>query len=152
MPFSVILIVLPEIIPVIVMWFPSLLPSTFSSAHKAAMREKLLIRREDLARKLQGGMTKSDKAKPADFVFPDQIRSIFKRYPDGFLLSALSRESLAYTSKFFGVSTLAPSFLLRIRLRRHLLELKRDDGLILRDGLNRLSVEDLEDAVEARGM
>lgn len=152
LPFSAVLIVLPEIIPLIVWRMPNMLPSTFTTAHKQTVREKLLVTRTELAKKMQAGMLKSDRAKPTDFVFPDQIRAISRKYPGGFLLSSLSRESLAYSCKFFGISTWAPSVVLRSRLVKHLLALKLDDSLIIRDGFARLSLSDLEDAVEARGM
>jgi len=119
---------------------------------QATTREKTLSKRIELAKKLQAGMMKSATAKPTDFVFPEHIIAMDKKYPGGFLLGNLNRTVLVYTCQFMGVSAFAPSFIMRVRLRNLMWKLRLDDKLILRDGFPRLSLEELQDAIEARGM
>ncbi|KAH9485296.1 LETM1 domain-containing protein mdm28, mitochondrial [Psilocybe cubensis] len=140
-PFLLIALVLEEIIPLIAIYAPFLLPST---CILPSQRERIETKR-------------AEKAK----TFSSQYYTVYaalKRAenPAGFLpLSALRNTSSAPTAVcgLLGLSTIGIDALRIRRIRRHLQFITRDDQLLFQDKLTAsLSLRELREALEERGI
>ncbi|KAF4621012.1 hypothetical protein D9613_000592 [Agrocybe pediades] len=137
-PFLIIALILEEVIPLIAIYAPFMLPST---CILPAQRERIEAKRADKAQ-----------------LFASQYHSIYTalrraEQPPGFLpLSALSIASApTAVCGLLGLSTIGIDFL-RIRRIRHRLEfITRDDQLLLQDN-KQLSQRELIEALEERGI
>jgi len=139
-PFIFIALLLEEVIPLIAIYAPFMLPSTcILPSQRARIEEK-----------------KTEKA----IVFANNYRALFaqlklKEDPPGHLSTDLLKED-EVSFAFCGLLRLPTAGFdaLRIRrIKRHLEFLSADDQLLLQDGLlGRLSEKDLDEALEERGI
>ncbi|PCH43839.1 hypothetical protein WOLCODRAFT_138619 [Wolfiporia cocos MD-104 SS10] len=130
-PFLLIIIIIEEILPLVVLYAPFLLPSTcLLPSQKARIDEK---RREK-----------------------QQLYA--KEYKSTFLEilaapGAMKSSSLAALNGLLSLPTMSPDALRLRRLRKHLAAIAEDDTIIEREGRgDQLSAEELRDALEARGI
>lgn len=77
---------------------------------------------------------------------------ISKIFRDDLTLDNLSRAQLIAMCRYMGLNTFGTDALLRYQLRHHLLQIKRDDRAIAFEGVNSLSVPELQFAAAARGI
>lgn len=54
--------------------------------------------------------------------------------------------------KYMGLAPYGPDVLLRVQLRRQLQSIEADDELIMKEGLENLSIEEIKQACIERGM
>ncbi|PPQ65014.1 hypothetical protein CVT26_015723 [Gymnopilus dilepis] len=138
-PFLIIALVLEEIIPLIAIYAPFLLPST---CILPSQRERIEAKR---AEKAAAFMTQYYTT------FGELVRA---EQPKGFLsLSALSTVPSAPTAVcgLLGLSTIGFDALRIRRIRRHLEFITRDDQLLLQDNKT-LSHREVVEALEERGI
>ncbi|CAL1707995.1 unnamed protein product [Somion occarium] len=140
-PFAMIFIVIEEIIPLIVLYAPFLLPST---CILPSQKERIDDKRRAQQRTYMEGMA-------------DDFHEIYRRATADNSLStdallAGSTTPLSLTG-VLGLSTFAPRPIRIRRVKRHLNFISEDDALLIREnGILSLSEADLRDALEERGL
>lgn len=139
-PFLFIALLLEEVIPLIAIYAPSMLPSTcILPSQRARIEEK-----------------KTEKA----IAFASSYRQLFanlklKESPVGHLSTRVLREDQASVAfcGLLGLSTAGFDFLRIRRVKHHLQFLAEDDYLLLQDNLiGRLSESSLDEALQERGV
>lgn len=174
-PFSVFIIVpfMELLLPVFIKFFPGMLPSTFATAKDVEdkARKNLKVKLE-MAKFLQKTLDemdvtnkdhRSEEAKEFIEFFhklrtageratPEEILKFSKLFEDEITLDSLSHEQLVACCKVLEVNTLGTSNLLRFQLRMKLRNLAADDRMIQKEGVESLTLGELQEASRARGM
>ncbi|XP_019334285.1 mitochondrial proton/calcium exchanger protein isoform X2 [Alligator mississippiensis] len=174
-PFLVFLIVpfMEFLLPVAVKLFPNMLPSTFETKSKKEERLKKELRvKLELAKFLQDTieeMALKNKAAKGnvtkDFsVFFQKIRETGERpsneeilrfsklFEDELTLDNLTRPQLVALCKLLELQSIGTNNFLRFQLTMKLRTIKADDKLIAEEGVDILTVKELQAACRARGM
>lgn len=174
-PFSVFIIVpfMEFLLPVFIKFFPGMLPSTFQTATeredkiKQSLKVKLEMAKflqqtlDDMA--LQSTDHNSQQAKEfaewfirvrssGEKVSNQEILKFSKLFRDEITLDSLSRSQLVALCRVLEVQTLGTNNLLRFQLRMKLRSLAADDKLIEKEGVDSLTLSELQQASRARGM
>lgn len=174
-PFSVFLIIpfMEFLLPVAIKLFPGMLPSTFEDSktrddkRRASLKMKLQMAEflqdtiEEMSVTEKG--TSNEKLKEfGKFIRktrtsdnPPSNGEIIKYsqiFEDEITLDNLPYDQLKALCLIMMVSPIGPSELLRFQIRLKLRELKADDQLIRREGIDSLSDEELQNACISRGM
>ncbi|KIM45169.1 hypothetical protein M413DRAFT_441850 [Hebeloma cylindrosporum] len=137
-PFLIIALLLEEVIPLIAIYAPFMLPST---CILPSQRERIEAKR-------------SEKAATFSAQYYQTYRDLkLAENPSGFLpLSSLHLDSAPTAiCGLLGLSTIGIDYLRIRRIRRHLEFITRDDQLLLQSK-NTLSPQELSDALRERGM
>lgn len=174
-PFSVFIIVpfMELLLPVFIKFFPGMLPSTFETAKdmEDKARKNLKVKLE-MAKFLQKTLDemdvqnkdhKSEEAKEFIEFFhklrtageratPEEILKFSKLFEDEITLDSLSRQQLSAICKVLEVPTLGTSNFLRFQLRMKLRTLAADDRMIQKEGVDTLTLGELQAASRSRGM
>ncbi|XP_018495108.1 mitochondrial proton/calcium exchanger protein [Galendromus occidentalis] len=175
-PFSVFIIVpfMELLLPIAVQLFPGMLPSTFQDPkdQKAKFKTQLKMKLE-MAKFLQTtldemavknkGEVHSHAAKEfalfceriresGNFASSEEILKFSKLFEDELTLDSLGRQQLVALCRLLDIQTLGTTQLLRFQLRMRLKNLKNDDAVIKKEGLDSLTVSELQAACRARGM
>jgi len=137
-PFVLVLVTLEELIPLMVLYAPFMLPST---CILPSQRERILSKqRKNIA--LYATSMKEDFRKiveRASLQVPSSLRS-------------LSRTELLAMCGVLDLSTFGPPTVRRFRVTRHLLRISQDDALLEQEGLGqRLTLPELQEALDERG-
>ncbi|KJE93478.1 leucine zipper-EF-hand containing transmembrane protein 1 [Capsaspora owczarzaki ATCC 30864] len=174
-PFLVFVIVpfMEFALPIFLKLFPNMLPSTFQESNKEEenMRRKLKVKIE-MAKFLQQTVedmavdsTSKDSKSVEEFAqFFEKIRTtgrgvtnseilrFSKLFENELTLDNLSRAQLAALCQVINVPTVGTTNFLRFQLKMKLRELRADDLLIEKEGINMLTTPELQAAAHARGM
>ena len=174
-PFSVFIIVpfMEFTLPIFLKLFPNMLPSTFQTANEkeAKMKSSLKVKLE-MAKFLQqtldemaltGRGHQSNTAKEfADFFLKirqsgtqatnEEIIRFSKWFEDEITLDSLSRPQLTALCRVLEIAPIGTNNLLRFQLRMRLRSLAADDKLIQKEGIDSLTIPELQSACRARGM
>lgn len=174
-PFLVFLLVpfMEFLLPVAVKLFPNMLPSTFTEANKELeKRKKQLKLKLEMAKFLQDTIRetalqkkkKKGSAAQEFSMFVEKIRSqgirpttkeilkFAKLFEDEITLDNLSRQQLQAVCRVLNVQPIGIDALLRFQLDMKLRQLKADDKMIVKEGIDTLSTAELQAANRARGM
>ncbi|XP_065071968.1 mitochondrial proton/calcium exchanger protein-like [Rhopilema esculentum] len=175
-PFMVFLIIpfMEFLLPVAIKLFPNMLPSTFEDkSKKEEARKKSLKLKLSMAQFLQDTIeelevsTKTKKSEKrlkefANFVqrirsegeqpSNDEIIRYSKLFEDEITLENLTHPQLKALCRLLMMSAVGTSNYLRFTLKMKLQELKADDKLIRKEGLDKLSTAELQQACVSRGM
>ena len=176
-PFSIFVIVpfMEFLLPVFLKFFPGMLPSTFMSTKdkeskvkqqlkvKLDMTKFLQTTLDEMALTSKGGEHHSESAKEfADFfnqirksgeiVSNESILKFSKLFEDEITLDSLSRPQLIALCRLLELKPIGPNYVLRFQLRMQLRSLKSDDLMIQKEGVNSLTVPELQQACRSRGM
>lgn len=176
-PFSVFIIIpFAELaLPVVVSLFPRLLPSTFEdkTAREARLRKELAVKLqmakfmqdtvEDIAMRSKN-MSKENQATENFANFFQKIRTTdeeptneeilkhAKLFEDELTLDSMTRPQLVALCRLIQVPAVGSNNLLRFLLQMKLNRLHADDTLIQREGIDNMTVQELQTACQARGM
>ncbi|XP_017784305.1 PREDICTED: LETM1 and EF-hand domain-containing protein anon-60Da, mitochondrial [Nicrophorus vespilloides] len=174
-PFSVFIIVpfMELLLPVFIKLFPGMLPSTFQTATEKdeKLKQNLKVKLE-MAKFLQQTLDdmslehkdhNSQQAKEfsewfhkvrntGEHVSNDEILKFSKLFKDEITLDSLSRSQLVALCRVLEVQTLGTNNLLRFQLKMKLRTLAADDKMIQKEGVDSLSLWELQQACRARGM
>lgn len=174
-PFSVFIIVpfMELLLPVFIKFFPGMLPSTFETAKdmEDKARKNLKVKLE-MAKFLQKTLDemdvtskdhKSQEAKEFIEFFnklrtageratPEEIMKFSRLFEDEITLDSLSHQQLSACCKVLEVPSLGTNNLLRFQLRMKLRNLAADDRMIQKEGVDSLTLGELQAASRARGM
>ncbi|XP_065175966.1 mitochondrial proton/calcium exchanger protein-like [Sycon ciliatum] len=174
-PFSVFIIVpfMEFLLPFVVYFFPNLLPSTFED--KDTKRKKLKTQlnvKLSMAGFLQDTLEEMADGAEGDKrnqikEFSDFIRKVrttgmpvsnadiirySKLFEDDLTLDSLTHKELQPLCRMLMLPAFGPDRILRMNLRMKLQSLEYDDKLIRKEGIDSLSIKELQQACQARGM
>lgn len=174
-PFSVFIIVpfMELLLPVFIKFFPGMLPSTFQTAKDVEdkARKNLKVKLE-MAKFLQKTLDemdvsnkdhRSEEAKEFIMFFnklrtageratPEEIMKFSKLFEDEITLDSLTHEQLMACCKVLEVQTFGTPSILRFQLRMKLRNLAADDRMIQKEGVDSLTLGEMQAASRARGM
>ncbi|OJD29256.1 mrs7 family protein [Diplodia corticola] len=173
-PFSVFVLVpfAELLLPVAMKLFPNMLPSTYEgqkakdnkiTSMRATRKEVSDFLRHTLQ---EGGLPVSAaNAQREEFTqFFRKIRStgedptqadvikVCKIFKDDLTLDNLSRPQLVGICKYLGLNTFGTDNILRYQVRHRMRQIKRDDKMIFIEGVESLSVPELQNACGSRGL
>lgn len=152
-PFALLVLILPESIPFLVIFAPQFVPSTcISEEQLLKKRTKLQEKRDKITQIALRSTQKSDLLPMDGFSSVDRLLSTVKTYHEGFSYDLVQNKPLRAYCKFMGLSSLAPTFILKSRMQAHFKNIREDDIMILSEGVESLSLEELIEANEERGM
>ncbi|CAM2108473.1 LETM1 domain-containing protein LETM2, mitochondrial isoform X2 [Caretta caretta] len=174
-PFLVFIIVpfMEFLLPVFLKLFPEMLPSTFETeSKKEEKQKKKLSATLELAKFLQETITEMARRNKADTgeatkqfsSYVQQVRHaghqpstqeivrFSKLFEDELTLEHLERPQLVALCKLLELQPIGTNNLLRFQLLMQLRSIKADDEMIAKEGVNGLSVSELQSACRARGM
>ena len=173
-PFSVFVIVpfAELLLPVALKLFPNLLPSTYEGQKaKDAKASKLRSTRKEVSAFLRQTLKETGlpvtaaNAQREEFVdffrkvrntgespSADDVIKVCKIFKDDLTLDNLSRPQLVGISRYMNLSTFGTDTLLRYNVRHRMRQIKRDDRAISYEGVESLSVPELQTACAARGV
>ncbi|KAH7641466.1 letm1 and ef-hand domain-containing protein anon-60da [Dermatophagoides farinae] len=175
-PFSVFIIIpfMELLLPVFLKFFPNMLPSTFQTASSREVKVKQELKLKlDMAKFLQTtldemtlqarGESHSNRAKEFKQFFDnirksgeqasnDDILRFSKLFEDEITLDSLSRPQLVALCRLLELQPIGTSNFLLFQLRMRLRSLKADDQMIAREGIESLTVSELQQACRSRGM
>ncbi|KAH3687868.1 hypothetical protein WICPIJ_001161 [Wickerhamomyces pijperi] len=179
-PFSAFVIIpfAELLLPIALKVWPGLLPSTYeSTADKAKKREKLLQTRKQTSEflrktlkesghtlRLDSGSTTSEQR--AEFVSffrslntigeeaptPEKIVSIARMFNNDSVLDNLSRPQLVAMAKYMNLAPFGTDQMLRYQIRYRMLQIIKDDKAIDYEGIESLSLSELQSACISRGI
>lgn len=174
-PFSVFIIVpfMELLLPLAIKLFPGMLPSTFQTAKdeedKIKRNLKVKLEMAKFLQKTLDDMTvqsnerKSVDAKEFSQFFckirntgappsNEEIMKFSKLFEDEITLDSLSRQQLTALCRVLETTTIGTNNFLRFQLRMKLRSLAADDRMIRKEGIESLTLSELQSACRARGM
>ncbi|KAF5097503.1 hypothetical protein D0Z00_002388 [Geotrichum galactomycetum] len=175
-PFSMFVIVpfAELLLPVALKLFPNMLPSTYESGKdKEAKTKKLRKTRTNVSQFLrktvaESGMkfpvTTTPEQKEKFALFFKQVRNsgeapsrdlvldVARLFKDDLVLDNLSRPQLVAMAKYMNLQPFGTNMILRYRIRYRMRQLKRDDRAVDYEGVESLSVPELQNACASRGI
>ncbi|XP_048367911.1 LETM1 domain-containing protein LETM2, mitochondrial [Sphaerodactylus townsendi] len=175
-PFLVFIIVpfMEFLLPVFLKLFPEMLPSTFETeSKKEEKQKKKLSAKLEIAKFLQETITemarrnKASSTGDATKQFSSYVQKVrhsgqqpstqeivqfSKLFEDELTLEHLERPQLAALCRLLELPPIGTNNLLRFQLLMKLRSIKVDDEMIAKEGVNGLSVIELQSACRARGM
>ncbi|CAL8099068.1 unnamed protein product [Calicophoron daubneyi] len=175
-PFILFVVVpfLELLLPVYLKFFPFMLPSTFKdqSAEDAKIRQKLKAKLE-LARFLQETLHQTTESALANEQSPkyeefqaflkkvqtdgqptdiEEIVRFSKLFEDQMTLESLEPKQLKTLCRILSLPTIGPSNLLRFQLGMRVRQLKAEDRLLAREGVDQIPSWELQSLCQDRGM
>lgn len=173
-PFSVFVIVpfAELLLPVALKLFPNMLPSTYEDAKsKEKKATSLRSSRKEVSTFLRQTMRESglplsraNLEKEAFTEFFRKLRAtgeepsksdiikVCKLFKDDLTLDNLSRPQLVGICRYMNLNTFGTDAMLRYQVRHRMRQIKRDDKAISFEGVDSLSVPELQTACAARGL
>ncbi|NXC37916.1 LETM1 protein, partial [Penelope pileata] len=174
-PFLVFLVVpfMEFLLPVALKLFPNMLPSTFETKSKKEERLKTQLRvKLELAKFLQdtieemalknkaakGNVTKDFSTffqkirETGERPSNEEILRFSKLFEDELTLDNLTRPQLVALCKLLELQSIGTNNFLRFQLTMRLRSIKADDKMIAEEGVDTLTVKELQAACRARGM
>ncbi|ANZ75331.1 BA75_02695T0 [Komagataella pastoris] len=175
-PFSVfVLIPFAELLlPVALKLFPNLLPSTYESkAERNKKRKSLLDTRNKTSKfirktvqesgiNLPKQVTEDEKKdfvsffksiqEPGERPSTEQIIRIARRFKNDQVLDNLSRPQLMAMARYMNLRPFGTDEILRYQIRYKLLQIIKDDRAIDYEGVESLSIQELQSACASRGI
>ncbi|PGH14920.1 hypothetical protein AJ79_02783 [Helicocarpus griseus UAMH5409] len=174
LPFSVFIIIpfAELLLPVALKLFPNLLPSTYEGQKsKEAKAATLRATRKEMGSFLKNTLketglpvnaTNAKKEEFAEFFRKvratgespnaDDVIKVCKTFKDDLTLDNLSRPQLVAMCKYINLNTFGTDAMLRYNVRHRMRQIKRDDKAISFEGVDTLSVPELQMACASRGL
>ncbi|OAF66597.1 hypothetical protein A3Q56_05682 [Intoshia linei] len=179
LPFTVFLVVpfMEFLLPFAIKLFPGMLPSTFNEKDKELTKiEKKLKVKLEMAKFLQDTIEASNVTnlslksnndsvtQESFFLFLNKIRTkdisvdnkdiikFSKLFENEITLESLNHSQLAALSRLIDISPIGTNLFLRFQIKIKLRQLKKDDELIMAEGIDSLTHRELQEANRARGM
>ncbi|KAL9051083.1 MAG: hypothetical protein Q9206_004834 [Seirophora lacunosa] len=173
-PFSAFVIVpfAELLLPVALKLFPNLLPSTYEGQKsKDAKATTLRKTRKEVSSFLRDTLKETglpvsainaQKEEFAEFFLkvrttgesptPEDVIKVCKIFKDDLTLDNLSRPQLVGMARYMNINAFGTDMLLRYQIRRRMRQIKRDDRAISFEGVESLSVPELQTACASRGL
>ena len=173
-PFSVFVIVpfAELLLPVALKLFPNMLPSTYEGkTSREAKAASLRTTRKNVSSFLRetlretGLPVSATQAKKEEFIeffrkvrstgeapTKDDVVKVCRMFKDDLTLDNLSRPQLVGICKYMNLNTFGTDAMLRYQIRHRMRQIKRDDKAISFEGVDSLSVPELQMACASRGL
>lgn len=173
-PFSVFVIVpfAELLLPVALKLFPNMLPSTYEDARsKETKATRLRSSRKEVSQFLRQTMRESGLPVTLATTQKEEFTEFFRKlratgeeptkadvikvcklFKDDLTLDNLSRPQLVGICRYMNLSTFGTDAMLRYQIRHRMRQIKRDDKAISYEGVESLSVPELQTACAARGL
>ncbi|KAL1933226.1 hypothetical protein VTP01DRAFT_7316 [Rhizomucor pusillus] len=152
-PFGFIFLILPESIPLFVIFVPGIIPSTcVTESQVIKQREKLDKVRQTMSQNVLLSSQRIPGISVDDFLSPHTFAKVAKTYNADFQLTHIKKDHLSAFCKFLGLQSWGTKSMLENRLQKHMNYLLEDDKLLDKEGVDKLDVKELQQAVEERGM
>ncbi|KAI8882739.1 hypothetical protein K501DRAFT_185975 [Backusella circina FSU 941] len=152
-PFGLVFLILPESIPLWVIYVPSMIPSTcIKETQLLKQRAKLEKVRQRMNMNTLKSAEQIDGVKPSDFLSIVKFHKIAKSYGYDFELNQIDRRHLSSYCEFMGLNDWGTQGILQRRLDKHMKYITQDDMLLKDHGVDNLSRTELSHAIEERGM
>ncbi|KAI9475986.1 MAG: LETM1-like protein-domain-containing protein [Benjaminiella poitrasii] len=173
-PFAFFIIVpfMELLLPVALKLFPNMLPSTYESKSQEEKKKMQLLKvRLEMAKFLQetiseSGFPGSDHEKAAqefaDFfrkirmtgeqASTDDLLNVAKRFEDELTLDNLSRPQLVSMCRYMNINAFGTDNFLRFQIRNRMRQIKADDKVIQTEGIESLTIQELQNACASRGI
>ncbi|KAJ1960776.1 LETM1 domain-containing protein ylh47 [Dispira parvispora] len=173
-PFSFFIIIpfMELFLPVALWLFPNMLPSTFQTKKaEDDKRRKLLKVRMEVSKFLQETMAESAKARIGNGNDADTVMEIFHKvrstgepastedlikvarvFEEEYTLDNLSRPQLVSICQYMNLGVYGLDNMLRARIRNQIKLIRVDDRMISSEGVDSLTIPELQAACTARGM
>ncbi|KAI8377594.1 LETM1-like protein [Radiomyces spectabilis] len=152
-PFGIIFCILPESIPLWVIFLPGIVPSTcLKESQLLKQREKLDKVRQNMAMNAIKSAEQVEGISPEDFLSVHNFTRIAKHYNHDFELSRIDRRHLSAYCRFMGLQGWGTQGILKNRLAKHMNYLLQDDNLLAAEGVDSLGLAELQAAAEERGI
>ncbi|KAJ3154214.1 hypothetical protein HK101_001672, partial [Irineochytrium annulatum] len=159
-------------LPFLLYLFPNMLPSTFESKYQEEEKKKKLLKvRLEMAKFLQDtvedmtvtGTSKAAAAKEFSDFFKryrasgsqaptDEIIKVAKKFENEITLNSLSRPQLVSMARYININAFGTDTFLRHQIENRLQYLKQDDLLIQKEGVESLSLPELQQICQSRGI
>ncbi|KAI8981888.1 LETM1-like protein-domain-containing protein [Mycotypha africana] len=173
-PFAFFIIVpfMELLLPVALKLFPNMLPSTYESKSQEEKKKMALLKvRLEMAKFLQetiseSGFPGSDHEKAAkefaDFfrkirmtgeqASTEDLLNVAKRFEDELTLDNLSRPQLVSMCRYMNINAFGTDNFLRFQIRNRMRQIKADDKAIQAEGIEALTIQELQNACASRGI
>lgn len=173
-PFSVFVIVpfAELLLPVALRLFPNMLPSTYEDAKsKESKATRLRTSRKEVSKLLRSTLRESGLPVTATTAQKEEFTEFFRKlratgeeptkadvikvcklFKDDLTLDNLSRPQLVGICRYMNLNTFGTDAMLRYQVRHRMRQIKRDDRAISFEGVDSLSVPELQTACAARGL
>ena len=173
-PFSVFVLVpfAELLLPVALKLFPNLLPSTYEGQKsKDAKISSLRATRKDVSMFLRQTLKESGLPMSPAITQKDEFTEFFRKvratgesptaddvikmckaFKDDLTLDNLSRAQLVGMCRYMNLNTFGTDAMLRYQIRHRMRQIKRDDKAISFEGVDSLSVPELQTACLSRGL
>ncbi|CAE6418802.1 unnamed protein product [Rhizoctonia solani] len=173
-PFAVFVLVpfMELLLPVALKLFPNMLPSTFEDKFAAQEKQRKLLKvRLEMAKFLQDTLRESPLKSGSNILSTDEFKNFFlkvrstgespsveevvkvaKLFDTDLTLDNLSRPQLVSICRYMGLNAFGTDNFLRYQIRSRLVEIRRDDEVILNEGIDSLSTKELQHACQSRGL
>lgn len=160
------------LLPVALKLFPNMLPSTYEG-QKSRDQKAMHLRstRKEVASFLQNTLRETGlpvsaaNAKKEEFTeffrkirstgespSPEDVVKVCKIFKDDLTLDNLSRPQLVAMCKYMNLNSFGTDAMLRYSIRHRMRQIKRDDRAIFYEGVDSLSVPELQMACASRGL
>ncbi|KAF1835432.1 LETM1-domain-containing protein [Decorospora gaudefroyi] len=160
------------LLPVALKLFPNMLPSTYEGqSAKDTKAQTLRATRKDVSEFLRqtlketGLPVSAENAQTAEFAeffrkvrttgekpTPEEIIKVCKIFKDDLTLDNLSRPQLVSICRYMNITSFGTDNFLRYQIRVRMRQIKRDDRAIAYEGVDSLSVPELQTACASRGL
>ncbi|KAJ1308540.1 hypothetical protein OPQ81_004241 [Rhizoctonia solani] len=173
-PFAVFVLVpfMELLLPVALKLFPNMLPSTFEDKFAAQEKQRKLLKvRLEMAKFLQDTLRESPLKSGSNILSTDEFKNFFlkvrstgespsaeevvkvaKLFDTDLTLDNLSRPQLVSICRYMGLNAFGTDNFLRYQIRSRLVDIRRDDEVILNEGVDSLSTKELQHACQSRGL
>ncbi|KAL9547297.1 hypothetical protein MBANPS3_006227 [Mucor bainieri] len=153
-PFGFVFMILPESIPLLVMYVPGMVPGTcLKDSQIQKQRVKLNELRQKMTRNVLESAQYVQGIAPKDFLSLTKFQKLEKHYGYDFDLSRIDRRHLRSYCRYMGINDYGTRSILQKRLTKYMEYLDQDDKLIVKEDLvDRFTLAELSHAVEERGM
>lgn len=173
-PFSVFVLVpfAELLLPIALKLFPNLLPSTYEGqSSKDKKATSLRATRKDVSNFLRSTLKETGlplsvaTAQKDEFMnffrkvratgeapTADDVIKVCKIFKDDLTLDNLSRPQLVGMCRYMNLNTFGTDMMLRYQIRHRMRQIKRDDRAISFEGVESLSVPELQVAAQSRGI
>ncbi|KAI7054578.1 LETM1-domain-containing protein, partial [Hortaea werneckii] len=173
-PFSMFVLVpfAELLLPVALKLFPNMLPSTYEDVKsKENKATRLRTSRKEVSSFLRQTLTESGLPISAATTQKEEFTEFFRKlrttgeapskadiikvcklFKDDLTLDNLSRPQLVGICRYMNLNTFGTDAMLRYQVRHRMRQIKRDDRAISFEGIDSLSVPELQTAAAARGL
>ncbi|GAA5970146.1 hypothetical protein JCM11641_000285 [Rhodosporidiobolus odoratus] len=173
-PFAVFVIVpfMELLLPVALKLFPNMLPSTFTDKFKEDEKKRKLLKvRLEMAKFLQETIRESGIKSPDKIKQTEEFKEFFRKvrstgespsteevvrvarlFEDDLTLENLSRPQLVSMCRYMNLNAFGTDIFLRFTIRNRMQKIKEDDTVIESEGLDALTLAELQSACQSRGI